>query len=130
MQNYEENYHYINKLKNCPNCGCELSEEDKECPACSINLLGFNEQDNRFLNIEQQAQQLELLTKEGEKLKNRYNEENAKKEKANKTFKIILLTILSLIIFIILSVIVQSEIVEYAHTAKEKTYNEVVNSFE
>ena len=37
---------YTNYLQRCPNCGASLTDLDKKCPACDIDLVGYNEEEN------------------------------------------------------------------------------------
>lgn len=49
---------YKNYLENCPVCGGDLSENDKDCPFCGANLLGYNKKENAELAYEKRLQKL------------------------------------------------------------------------
>ena len=129
MHDYNKKYEYINSLKNCPNCGANLSATDKECPACSINLLGYNEHDNRVLNIESQAEKIEEIVEQKQELLDKYAEDMIKKKKAKKIVSIIL----SAFAFIIIAVIVlannEDGLKELGNSSRYQSYEQVITSF-
>lgn len=120
-----EEYIYKNILKNCPNCGAELSENDKECPACSANLIGYNEEYNRAQNLKKSANELNEIAQKRENIKKKNEIENKKKKKA----KYIAYAIFGICFALILSFIIGIELAEnsdeYKNIGKGKTYEQI-----
>ena len=132
-------YKYKNHLSLCPECGKELKETDYDCPGCGVNLVGYNELQNRANNLKESAEAMEKLSDRNGALNakileaNRKNQEkeNAKKRRAaniKKLAPIIILGSIGVAIAIMLIINIVEAINEKQYVSM--TYDEVVEYLE
>lgn len=110
-------YKYENHLAYCPECGAKLKSTDYDCPGCGINLVGYNEKNNRAKNLQDSAQTMDDLAQQNAKINEQISKENRKaiereqkNQKRQKAFVKVLLccvpifVTISIIYWIVLSV--------------------------
>ena len=127
-------YNYKNYLQKCPKCGCPLSDKDYDCPACGVNLVGYNEEQNRADNLTAYADEFEKLANKSEALNKKIRREKIKnntiKNKRNTFLKnLYSWAIAGALILGIVSCVVWT-IQDISNKVKSKSYDEVVQSFE
>lgn len=82
-----ERFTYKNHLKECPVCGAKLKRSDVECPACGINLVGYNDEQNRAENLERTATEITEIADEYDDLKEQIREENGDSREIFKNYQ-------------------------------------------
>lgn len=127
--NKNDAYLYRNILANCPICGCALSASDIECPACEINLVGYNEEYNRTNTMRKCAERARELANQNQKINNEIRRENANRHSLLSIFKLFV----KIVIFMVLSAFVVGAIVALFFNIRDgmnsMTYAEVVEYF-
>lgn len=130
MENkHTEQYDYKNYLQRCPNCDGPLKTTDYDCPHCGINLVGYNEENNRADNLTKYADSFDELAERNDKLNDKIKKENAKviasekrQQKVEKTiFKIVGVVALC-VAAVVMAVNITNEI---SDSLKSKSYDEV-----
>ena len=74
----QSNFKYENHLSYCPECGSQLNNNHTDCPSCGINLVGYNEKNNRAKNLQDSALEMEILAKQNDKINEQITNENRK----------------------------------------------------
>ena len=133
-QKYNSKYVYFNYLKKCPNCGATLKSRDKDCHACGINLVGYNDEKNRAHNLKKTAHEITQIADKHEHLNKQIKEINknvivTKKKKTKEELCVLFgkIFFVCLFLYFIISGIIH--IVDRV-THDYKTYDDVVKYFE
>lgn len=97
---------YKNYVDVCPQCGGNLSEKDKDCPYCGINLIGLNFDWNKNETIEQEKEQQKMYVEKSNefKLQTDFITHNQKFFKFNT--KIIVGIVLTIVLLFIMSFVI------------------------
>lgn len=83
---YQNKYTYTNYLKRCPNCGATLNSDTRDCPNCEINLIGYNEKENRADNLTQYADDYSELTERNDRLNEKIRKYNDAQDKFDNAY--------------------------------------------
>lgn len=122
---YQERYTYINHFSQCPNCSGKLGPNDKDCPFCQVNLVGYNEKHNMANNMVDYANEMNDIVEKHNQLNEKIRKDNEKIEKKkNLKGKLIKFAICVLIIGILTTAIFTG-IMTSIKNSKAKTYAEV-----